>query len=98
MQALLKEIILQPNYTVIMEMRGSCLEVQMQHVDEPLCVSVCLCVGHAVSDSLYAYKKTLSASFSPASFLVDYLLSAPLTCLLLPLYFPFSHFLPLKLP
>lgn len=35
---LLKEIILQPNYTVIMEMRGSCSEVQMQHAD------VCVCV------------------------------------------------------
>lgn len=39
MHALLKEIILQPNYTVIMEMRGSCLEVQMEHADE--CVRVC---------------------------------------------------------
>lgn len=36
MQVLLREIILQPNCTVIMEMRGSCLETQTQNDDEPL--------------------------------------------------------------
>ena len=48
MQELLREIILQPNYTVIMEMRGSCLETQTQNDDETVCVRVlvcaCLCV------------------------------------------------------
>lgn len=63
-----------------------------------VCVRVCVYVGHAVSDNLYVYKKTLSSSFSPSSFLVDYLLSAPLTWLLLLLYFLFFHFLSLKLP
>lgn len=48
MQELLREIILQPNYTVIMEMRGSCLETQTQNDDEtamcPTWTWVCLCV------------------------------------------------------
>lgn len=50
MHALLKEIILQPNYTVIMEMRASCLEVQMQHADECVCLCVCetCCVRYFV--------------------------------------------------
>ena len=50
MQELLREIILQPNYTVIMEMRGSCLETQTQNDDETsVCVRVCVRVaaGHA---------------------------------------------------
>lgn len=41
MQVLLREIILQPNCTVIMEMRGSCLETQTQNDDDD--VFVCLC-------------------------------------------------------
>lgn len=40
MQELLTEIILQSNYTVIMEMRGSCLETQND--DETVCVRVCV--------------------------------------------------------
>lgn len=46
MQELLREIILQPNYTVIMEMRGSCLETQTQNDDETVCVceNACVCV------------------------------------------------------
>lgn len=46
MQELLREIILQPNYTVIMEMRGSCLETQTQNDDETVsvCVFVRMCV------------------------------------------------------
>lgn len=36
MQELLREIILQPNYTVIMEMRGSCLEIQTENDDETM--------------------------------------------------------------
>lgn len=47
MQELLREIILLPNYTVIMEMRGSCLETQKQNDDETVCVRVCVAVGHA---------------------------------------------------
>lgn len=54
MQELLREIILQPNYTVIMEMRGSCLETQTQNYDENMmcvcaCVCVCICVVVSVS-------------------------------------------------
>lgn len=41
MQELLREIILQPNYTVIMEMRSSCFQTQMQNDDETMkCVTV----------------------------------------------------------
>lgn len=52
MQELLREIILQPNYTVIMEMRGSCLETQTQNDDETVmsacvCVAVCVAAGRA---------------------------------------------------
>lgn len=48
MQALLREIILKPNYTVIMEMRGSCLEEQIQNDDEAMVrVRACVAVGHA---------------------------------------------------
>lgn len=36
MQVLLREIILQPNCTTIMEMRGSCLETQTQTDDETM--------------------------------------------------------------
>lgn len=44
MQELLREIILQPNYTVIMEMRGSCLETQTQNDDETrVCARACVC-------------------------------------------------------
>lgn len=44
MQELLREIILQPNYTVIMEMRGSCLETQTQNGNETMvCVCACVC-------------------------------------------------------
>lgn len=48
MQELLREIILQPNYTVIMEMRGSCLETQTQNDDETVSVCVCVCENACV--------------------------------------------------
>lgn len=88
MHALLKEIILQPNYTVIMEMRASCLEVQMQHADE----CVCLCVRDMLCqifcmlsmqinfwfELMGVIKKDLA--FLPFFlFLFDHLFSAPLT-------------------
>lgn len=47
--ALLKEIVLQPNYTVVMEMRGSCLEAQMQHADACVCLCLTCFVRHFVS-------------------------------------------------
>lgn len=46
MQELLREIILQPNYTVIMEMRSSCFQTQTQNDDETM---KCVTVGYADS-------------------------------------------------